>query len=93
MNAPEWVLTVKLHILRDSWTPAGALALLSAIKSVLAPPPFALACGAAACVSLLPAAGTGQNQLAAEPGGTHFILVPGTMTVPAAWTQSGKDGV
>lgn len=44
---------------------------------------FGLAGGAAGGVSVLSAAGAGQNQLTAELGGTELVLVPGTATVPA----------
>ena len=84
---------LKLDILGDSWTPAGALALLFVMKRSVAPTFFALTCEAAGRVSILPAAGARQNQLTAESGGTHLILVPGTVAVPAVWTEPAKDGV
>ena len=34
-----------------------------------------------------PACWAGQDQLAAEPGGTQLVLVPWSATVPALWTQ------
>lgn len=83
----------KLDILGDSGTPAGTLALLLVMKRSVARLSFALTCGAAGRKSVLPAAGTGQNQLAAESGGTHPILVPATVAVPAVWTEPVKDGV
>lgn len=81
---------VKLDILGDSRTPTGALALLFVMKRSVAPLSFALTRGAAGRVSVLPAAGTGQNQLTAESAGTHLILVPGTVAVPAVWTEPVK---
>lgn len=76
----------------DSGTSVGALTLLFVVKRRVAPLSFALTCRAAGCVSVLPAAGTGQNQLTAESGGTHLILVPGTVAVPAVWAEPVKDG-
>lgn len=49
---------------------------------------FGLAGGAAGGVSVLSAAGTGQNQLTAELGGAELVLVPGTAAVPAVWTEA-----
>ena len=34
-----------------------------------------------------PACWAGQDQLAAEAGGTQLVLVPRSVTVPALWTQ------
>lgn len=84
---------VNLHILRDSGTSTGALAFLLVLQSSrwhLAPGlSFGLAGGAAGGVSTLSAAGTGQNQLTAELGGAQLVLVPGTVAVPAVWTDTG----
>lgn len=78
-----------LHIPGDSGTSTSALALLLVMQNSVAPcPSFALAGGAAGGVPVLSAAGAGQNQLAAEPCGTEFVPVPGTVAVPAVWTES-----
>jgi len=84
-----------LNLLRDSGTSVGALALLFVMRGVggrLAfSPSFGLAGGAAGGVSILSAAGTGQHQLAAEPGAAELVLVPWTAAVPAVWTQTLND--
>lgn len=83
-----WPQVPSLHILRDSGTSPSALALLFVMQVRFAlSSSFGLASGAAGGVSSLPAAGTGQNQLRAELGGTELVLVPGTVAVAAAWTQ------
>lgn len=78
---------LSLHILGDSGTSTGALALLFVMRNsggcLARGLSFCLAGGATGGVSVLSAAGTGQNQLTAEPGGAELVLVPGTAAVPA----------
>lgn len=79
-------MVARLHVLWDSRTSTGTLTLLLGMEVGLNLLSFGLACGAAGSTSILSAAGTGQNQLAAEAGGTELVPVPGTVAVPAVWT-------
>lgn len=83
---------VQLHVLWDSGTSLGAFTLLFMLRSLrralAGGVAFGLTGGAAGGQSVLSAAQTRQNQLAAELGGTELILVPWRTTVPAVWTHT-----
>lgn len=77
----------QLHILRDSGTSISALTLLFMLRPARGRLSFGVAGATAGLISVLSASGTRQNQLAAVLGSTELVLVPGTSTVPAVWTD------
>lgn len=91
------VTSLLLRILRDSGTSISALTLLFILRAdrgcLSLSLSFGLAGWAAGGVSVLSAAATGQNQLAAILSGAEFIPIPGTSTVPAVCTGAQKPSL